>query len=143
MQVLAGPSLFTRLGPPAESRLTKHHLLMSASDMTGVQTPVKTSSCRHMIRPLLGSKWPAKAMSAEEIDMPVRASSAPAKIIRPGMVVTRLAEANHLGIRHLTLIVNNRVPGKLRSTKTPAQGQIATMMVIRPWKKPVTRGMSV
>ena len=143
MQVLAGPSLFTRLGAPAESRLTKHHLLMSATDMTGVRIPVRTSSCRHMIRPLLGSKWPANARSAEEIDMPVRASSAPAKIIRPGMVVTRLAGANHLGIRHLTLIDNTRVPGNLFGIKAPAQGQTAMMMVIPPWRKPVTREMSV
>jgi hypothetical protein len=79
----------------------------------------------------------AKAMPAEETDMSAKTIRAPAKIIRPGMVVIRLAEANHLAIRHLIFLADIRMPAKLLSVTAVTRGKTAMMMVIRPWREPV------
>src|SRR5664279_316492 len=143
IQVPVDPRSFTLLAVPVESLAARRHLRMSAEDVNGVSIPAETSNSRHMIRSMPESNSPSKAMPIGETEIPVKATMAPAKFIRLGMVVTRLVKANHLGIRHQTHLVNVMVPGVLLSIKVVIQGQTVMMMVIRLWREPVTRGMNV
>jgi len=88
-----------------------------------------------MIQLLPENESPTKAVPVAEIAMSAYANRVPAKIIRPGMVVIRLAGDNLLDIRHLTLLANNRVPDKPLIARTVSRGQTAMMMVILPWRE--------
>ena len=49
----------------------------------------------------------------------------------------RLAEANHLDIRHLIFLADIRMPAKVLSVTAVTRGKTIMMMVIRAWREPV------
>jgi hypothetical protein len=97
-----------------------------------------------MIRRSPRSRWQGKVMPARAMPvrvMSARAVSMPATTTRPDGVTIPLAGVTQLGIQHQIHVGSNRVLGKLLIIRVVAQKQIVMMMVTRPWRMLVTRGM--